>query len=112
MVDVSLAPEDRFSSRARWGAVLGLAASLALAAWASLHHFGGAFAPPARLPGVEVQVLRGQVTPLASDGTLETSAGAEARIEAGGIELELLENSKISLKELGGARAQLVGGAA
>jgi hypothetical protein len=100
MVDVSLAPGARFSSRARWFAGLALAAGFALAAFTGLHYFRGE-APQAGLFGVEVQVLRGRVTPLGSEGTLETSAGAEARIKALGMEFELLENSKVSLKELG-----------
>lgn len=100
MVEVSLAPEERFSSRARWFAGLALAASFALAAFGGLHYLRGE-APQAGLPGVEVQVLRGQVTPLNSEGTLETSAGAEARIKALGMEFDLLENTKVSLKELG-----------
>jgi hypothetical protein len=45
--------------------------------------------------------MRGQVTPLNADGVLETSPGAEARIKARGLELDLVENTKISLKELG-----------
>ena len=100
MVEVSLAPEDRFSLRARWG-VLALAAGFALAAWGGAHYLQGT--QQASLPGVEVVVLRGQVTPLNSEGTLETSAGAEARIKAAGLELDLLENTKVSLKELGAA---------
>ena len=99
MVEVSLAPDERFSSRARWAAVLALAAGFALAAWGGAHWLtpGG----QAGLPGVEVVVMRGQVTPLNADGVLETSTGAEARIKARGLELDLQENTKVSLKELG-----------
>ena len=99
MVEVSLAPDERFSSRARWGAVLALAAGFALAAWGGTHWLRAG--EQAGLPGVEVVVMRGQVTPLSADGVLETSSGAEARIKARGLELDLLENTKVSLKELG-----------
>jgi hypothetical protein len=99
MVEVSLAPEERFSSHARWGAVLALAAGVALAAWGGTHWL--ASHGEQALAGVEVQVLRGQVTPLNADGVLETSSGAEARIKARGLELDLVENTKISLKEIG-----------
>jgi ferric-dicitrate binding protein FerR (iron transport regulator) len=99
MVEVSLSPDERFSSRARWAAVVALAAGFALAAWGGTHWLGtGA---QVGLPGVEVVVMRGQVTPLNADGVLETSPGAEARIKARGLELDLVENTKISLKELG-----------
>jgi ferric-dicitrate binding protein FerR (iron transport regulator) len=100
MVEVSLAPEERFSSRARWGAVVALAAGFALAAWGGMQWLGSQ-GEQAALAGVEVQVLRGQVTPLNAEGVLETSSGAEARIKARGLELDLLENTKVSLKELG-----------
>jgi hypothetical protein len=99
MVEVSLAPEERFPSRARWGAVLALAAGFALAAWGGTHWLRGP--EQAGLPGVEVVVMRGQVTPLNADGILETSESAEARIKARGLEVELRENTKVSLKELG-----------
>ncbi len=100
MVEVSLAPEERFSQTARWGGMLALAAGFALAAWGGVR-FMQSRGEQAALPGVEVVVLRGQVTPLNSEGTLETSAGAEARIKTRGLELDLLENTKVSLKELG-----------
>ena len=118
MVEVSLAPEERFGSRARIAAALALAAGFALAAWggARLWRQG----PPSAVPGIEVVALRGSVTgvqgskssglsigaptKLSPEGTLETSQGAEARIKTGaGMEIDLLENTKVSLGELGAA---------
>src|SRR6185436_20144724 len=40
MVEVSLAPEERFSPRLRWAGALALAASVALAAWGGSRFFG------------------------------------------------------------------------
>lgn len=118
MVEVSLAPEPRFSQRARlWGG-LAAAASLALAAWGSStwwrQHDGGG-------DDIEVVALRGRVTSIdgtlgvgkpahqRASGTLETSRGAEARFTApGGLEVELLEDTKVSLADLGVARGASV----
>ena len=117
MVEVSLAPEARFGSRSR------VVASLALAAGFALASFGGfrlwQQAAGARATGIEVVALRGDVTRiqgpavtqlgagkptrLSPQGTLETSAGAQARIKTeSGIELELLEGTLVTLNELGG----------
>ncbi len=119
MVDVSLAPEERFGSRARIVAALALAAGFALATW------GGARlwrqATPTGAAGIEVVALRGSVTgvqgdkssdlslgaptQLSPEGTLETSQNAEARIKtSAGMEIDLLENTKVSLAELGATR--------
>lgn len=114
MVEVSLTRERRFGARARVGAALALAASLALATW------GGAAwwkRGSTIRPGIEVVALRGNVlaspgaksrglslgepTTLSPEGALETSKNGRARIKAGvGLEVELLENSKISLDQL------------
>jgi hypothetical protein len=98
MVEASLAPDERFSSRARWATVLALAAGLALAAWGGMHWLRGS--EQAALPDMKVAVVRGQVTPLGADGALETSANSEAHVSTGGLDLQLLENTKVSLKEL------------
>jgi hypothetical protein len=117
MVEVSLTPEARFGSKARVAAALALAASFALATWGglSLWQRGGV----AR-PGIVVTALRGavtgvqgskvtglpigQATSLSPEGTLETSDRAEARIKtSGGLEIALLENTRVSLGELGAA---------
>jgi ferric-dicitrate binding protein FerR (iron transport regulator) len=121
MVEVSLAPEARFGSKARVAAALALAlaASFALATWGglSLWKRGGPSAS-----GLEVVALRGSVTgvqgskttgltvgaatTLSPEGTLETSQSAEARIKtSGGLEIALLENTRVSLAELGAATA-------
>lgn len=119
MVEVSLAPEERgggrSSSWARWLGGLALAASLALAAWggSALWRGGAAVAEP---DGIEILALRGNVTasrgvlrvgePLrvSAAGTLETAPGAQARITArAGLQIELLEGTKVSLAELAAA---------
>lgn len=112
MVEVSLTPEARFSPRVRLGMALALAASFALAAWGGL----SALQRQRELAAasIEVLALRGQVTSaegslqvgqarvVSRDGTLETSAHAEARIQTGGgMAIDLLENTKVSLRELG-----------
>lgn len=112
MVEVSLTPEARFSPRARLGMALALAASFVLAAWGGL----AALQRQRELAAssIEVLALRGAVTSaegslpvgqarvVSRDGTLETSAHAEARIQTGGgMAIDLLENTKVSLKELG-----------
>jgi ferric-dicitrate binding protein FerR (iron transport regulator) len=102
MVEVSLSPEERFPARWRWAGALALAAGVALAAWGGSRFFAGSSAANS-LPGVEVVALRGQLARVSPEGTLETSAGAEARIKAKGLELDLLENTKVSLAELGAA---------
>ncbi len=112
MVDVSLTPENRFSARARFGMALALAAGFALAAWAGLRPFDSQRLAAASR--IEVLALRGQVRGsagalapgqtqvVARDGSVETSERAEARINTGtGLEIALLENTKVSLKELG-----------
>jgi ferric-dicitrate binding protein FerR (iron transport regulator) len=114
MVEVSLAPEPRFSQRARMGGGLALAATLALAAWGGSSWWRG---HAGSRNGIEVVALRGQVTSvegplgvgkpvhLSATGTLETSKGAEARFTApGGLSVELLEDTKVSLADLGGAQ--------
>ncbi|HVY28996.1 MAG TPA: FecR domain-containing protein [Polyangiaceae bacterium] len=113
MVEVSLAPEERFSSRARWFGALALAASVALAAWGGASYWRHA-APGAGV--LRVSALRGNVSgsqgalgvgqtrQLDAQGSLETSPGAEARIEtSGGLQIDLLENTRVSLAELGAA---------
>jgi hypothetical protein len=115
MVNVSLTPERRFGARARVGAALALAASFALATWggAAWWKRGGTIIRP----GIEVVALRGSVvaspgakskglsvgqpTTLSPEGTLETSHNGGARIQAGGgLEIDLLENTKVSLDQL------------
>jgi ferric-dicitrate binding protein FerR (iron transport regulator) len=111
---VSLTPERRFGARARVGAALALAAGFALATW------GGAAwwkRGSTIRPGIEVVALRGNVlaipgakstglsvgepTTLTPEGTLETSQNGGARIKAsGGLEIDLLENTKVSLDQL------------
>jgi hypothetical protein len=114
MVEVSLAPERRFGARARVGAALALAAGFALATWggATWWKRGNTIRP-----GIEVVALRGNVlaipgakstglsvgepTTLTPEGTLETSQNGGARIKAsGGLEIDLLENTKVSLDQL------------
>jgi hypothetical protein len=102
MVEVALAPEARTPSRARWAAALALAASVALVAWGGLHWLHGRAEEQAALPGVEVVSLRGKVD-FSAEGTLETSAGAEVRIKSRGMEVDVRENTKMSLSELGAA---------
>ena len=119
MVEVSLAPEERFGSRARIVGALALAASFALATWGGLHLWRRAAAVSPN-SGIEVVALRGNVTgvqgskargltvgaptALNPEGTLETSQNAEARIKTGGgLEINLLENTRLSLGELGAA---------
>lgn len=112
MVEVSLTPETRFSARARFGMALALAAGFALAAWGGLRAFDAQRLATASR--IEVLALRGQVTGsagaltpgqaqvVARDGSLETSERAEARINTGtGLEIALLENTKVSLRDLG-----------
>jgi hypothetical protein len=114
MVEVSLTPKRRFGSRARIGAAVALAAGVALATWggAAWWKRGGIGSG-----GIEVVALRGNVlaipgaksrelsvgepTTLGPEGILETSEGGEARIKAGGeLEIDLLENTKVSLDQL------------
>lgn len=114
MVEVSRTPELRIGARARVGAALALAAGFALATWGGAVWWkrGGAI-----LPGIEVVALRGNVlalpgaksrglsvgerTTLSPMGTLETSQNGGARIRAGGgLEIDLLENTKVSLGQL------------
>lgn len=109
MVAASLAPERRFGARARWAGALALAACLALAAWAGVAQWrsGGAGA-------LQVEALRGDVTcaegklalhaksPLSANGALETASGAAARLQApSGASIELAENTRVGLAELG-----------
>ena len=120
MVEVSLAPEARLGSRARVVAALALAAAFALASF-------GAFklwqpGASAEMAGIEVLAVRGGVTSIQGPtvnelgqgqplrlrpaGTLETARGSVARIKApGGIEIELLEGTLVTLNELGGEGA-------
>jgi hypothetical protein len=119
MVEVSLTPEPRFGARARVGAALALAAGFALATWggAAWLKRGGTIRP-----GIEVVALRGNVlaipgaksrglsvgepTTLSPEGTLETSQNGGARIKAGGgLEIELLEDTKVSLGQLSAVSA-------
>jgi hypothetical protein len=119
MVEVSLTPERRFGARARLGAILALAASFALATWGGVAWWkrGGTIRP-----SIEVLALRGNVlaipgaksrglsvgepTTLSPEGTLETSQNGGARIKAsGGLEIDLLENTKVSLDQLGAVSA-------
>lgn len=114
MIEVSLTPERRFGLRARVWAASAVAAGFAMAAW------GGAawWQRDARVgSGIEVVALRGNVTAipggssrgfnvgkttmLSPKGTLETSQSGGARIKAGGgIEIDLLENTRVSLDQL------------
>lgn len=115
MVEVASTPERRFGGRARLAFALGLAASFALGSWGALEFWKHGAAAGA---GLEVVALRGSVTgvqdsklstlsvgepvTLSPQGTLETASGAEARIKTGaGLELELLENTRVALGELG-----------
>lgn len=119
MVEVSLTPQARFGSRLRVTAALALAASFALATWAGVSLWKRGGPAPAN---IEVVALRGSVTgvqgskstgltvgratSLSPEGTLETSQSAEARIKtSGGLEIALLENTRVSLGELGAAAA-------
>jgi len=117
MVEVSLAPEGRFGGRARLLTALALAAGFVLFSWGGLQlwqHRGSGGS------SLEVTALRGSVTgvqgskasglavgeavSLSPEGTLETSKNAEARIKtSGGLEIDLLENTRVSLGELGAA---------
>ncbi|HXK19938.1 MAG TPA: hypothetical protein VNG33_19140, partial [Polyangiaceae bacterium] len=116
MVEVSLAPEARFGSRARVAGLAALAASLALASWGGFKLWQPSSVAS---PGIEVVALRGSVTRvqgqtanglstglatrLRPQGTLETAPGAAARIKTeSGIQIELLAGSLITLGELGG----------
>ncbi len=117
MVEVSLAPEERFGARGRIVAALSLAAGFLLLSWGGLQLWQRRVAAD---PGIQVVALRGNVTgtqgakakglavgeavSLSPEGTLETSRGAEARIKTkAGLEIDLLENTRVSLGELGAA---------
>lgn len=117
MVEVSLAPEERFGARGRIVAALALAAGFLLLSWGGLDLWQRRVAAD---PGIQVVALRGNVTgiqgakakglavgeavSLSPEGTLETSRGAEARIKTkAGLEIDLLENTRVSLGELGAA---------
>lgn len=117
MVEVSLAPEERFGARGRIVAALALAAAFALLSWGGLELWQRRVAAD---PGIQVVALRGNVTgiqgakttglavgeavSLSPEGTLETSRSAEARIKTkAGLEIDLLENTRVSLAELGAA---------
>jgi hypothetical protein len=120
MVEVSLEAEDRFSGRARLFGALALAASFALATWGGVTLLRRNDAASAA--GIEVVAVRGSVTGvqgskssglhagqtavLSPEGTLETSQNAEARLKTkSGFEIELHENTRVSLNELGAASA-------
>jgi ferric-dicitrate binding protein FerR (iron transport regulator) len=116
MVEVSLAPEPRLSRPVKWGMALALAASFALASWGAISALrSGEVAAAA--PEVRVRALRGEVRvtgralpvrqdlTVARDGVLSTSREAAARISSDGMELELQENSTVSLKDLGVSRS-------
>jgi ferric-dicitrate binding protein FerR (iron transport regulator) len=93
MMEVSRAPERRFASRARVAAGFALAASFALVGW------GGA-----RLWQRHAHATTSSIEVVAQHGELETSPDTEAHIEtSAGMEVELMENAKISLDELGAA---------
>jgi hypothetical protein len=115
MVEVSLTPEERIGSRARVWAALVLAAGFALATWGGVTLWRRGATTQS---GIEVVALRGDVTgfrgakssrlsvgepiTLSPEGTLETSQNAAARIKTGpGLEIDVLENTKVSLGELG-----------
>jgi ferric-dicitrate binding protein FerR (iron transport regulator) len=117
MLEASLAPEERMGRGARVLTALAAAAAFALLGWGGLQiwRHGAAAAP-----SVEVTALRGNVTGIQgsetsgltvgkavsfnAEGTLETSKGAEARIKtSGGLEIDLLEKTRVSLAELGAA---------
>jgi ferric-dicitrate binding protein FerR (iron transport regulator) len=101
MMRASLTPDRRFSSRGRWAAALSVAASLALVSWWVLRWNEGRVGEQLTLQGIEVVAVRGKVAALSADGMLETSAGAMARIKSRGVEVELLESTKVSLSRLG-----------
>lgn len=115
MVEVSLTPKSRFGSRTRLGAAVALAAGFALATWAGAAWWkrGGTI----EAGGIEVVALRGNVlaipgaqsrglsvgepTTLRPEGSLETSRAGGARLKAlAGLEIDLLENTKVSLEQL------------
>jgi hypothetical protein len=115
MVEVSLTPKRRLGSWARLGAALALAAGFLLAMWggAAWWNRGGALPPG----GIEVVALRGKVlaipgaqsraltlgqpTALGREGIVETSKDGGAHIKAGGgLEIDLLENTRVSLAQL------------
>lgn len=117
MLEVSLAPEERMGRSARVWTALAAAAALALLSWGGLQLWRHS---AAATPSLEVTALRGNVTgiqgsatsgltvgkavSLSAEGTLETSKGAEARIKtSGGLEIDLLERTRVSLGELGAA---------
>ena len=119
MVAVSLAPGERFGTPARVVAALALAAGFTLLTWGGARLWQQA---PPNMPRIEVVALRGNVTgvqgakstglrvgaptELGAEGTLETSGDAEARIKtSAGMEIDLLENTKVSLAELGATHA-------
>lgn len=110
MVEVSLAPEERFGYR-KLGYALALAAGFALAA------FGASRLLSRDAGGLDVVALGGQVTSvrggvvtvlsvgehakLDADAKLETAAGARAELRApGGVLLGLAENTSVSVAEL------------
>ncbi|HEX2872391.1 MAG TPA: FecR domain-containing protein [Polyangiaceae bacterium] len=116
MLEVSLAPEERMGRGARVLTALAVAAAAALISWGGLQVWRQVDA----VPSLEVTALRGNVTgiqgseasgltvgkavSLSAEGTLETSQGAEARIKtSGGLEIDLLEKTRVSLGELGAA---------
>jgi hypothetical protein len=115
MVEVSRTPKRRFGARARVGAAFALAAGFALATWGGAAWWkrggtgsGGIEVTALRgnvlaIPGAESRALSvGEPTTLGPEGILETSEGGEARIKAGGgLEIDVLENTKVSLVQLG-----------
>lgn len=118
MVQVSLHPAPRFGLAPRVAAALSLAAALALAAWGGSRWWQAK--PSAEARAIEVQAVRGAVlttgsrlgpgetTSLRAEGTLETPPGAEARLKAGdGLDVELLEGTRVSLAELGSSALRL-----
>lgn len=108
MVAASLAPPRRFGRRAQLAGALALAASIALATWAGVAHWRSG-----QVGGLQVIAMRGEVRSaqgalilqqpsfLAAEGTLETGAGAAARVEApGGASIELAAETHVGLSEL------------
>jgi len=121
MLKTSLAPRPASPVYGRALGTLALAAGLALAVWAGVRWTQGRAASDefevVALRGEVVRVqgearsglARGQTALVGADGSIETSSNSEANIKtASGFEIQLLEKTRVSLKEMrvqGGASA-------